>query len=252
MPPFRGGSAGGTFAALERADPVTIAPKSPDPSQPSHTRRKDALHIDERITDVSDSLDGLHVPGLSRVETPPAWVVTIGTMTWVNSMLDLSSDLPTVEVAPGEVLIEEGMTRGRLWVLVSGAVEIEREGVAFARVDVPGAVLGEMSALLERPASASVRAATPVTVRVSDDPNAFLRDRPGAALEILRTTASRLDGMTQYLVDVKRQYAEAEGHLGMVDRILGTLLHHQSPPASPGSRRDPEGDAHGSHEGQNL
>jgi hypothetical protein len=38
---FRGGSAGGTFAALERADPVAIAPKSQGPSQPSHTRLLD-------------------------------------------------------------------------------------------------------------------------------------------------------------------------------------------------------------------
>ena len=67
---------------------------------------------------------------------------------------------------------------------------------------------------------------------------------------MLRTTASRLDGMTHYLVDVKRQYADADGHLGMVDRILDTLLHHQGPSASPGSERDPEGDH--SHEDERL
>jgi CRP/FNR family transcriptional regulator, cyclic AMP receptor protein len=171
----------------------------------------------------------------------------------VTSLLELSADLPSVEIAPGELLIEEGTNTRKLWVLVSGAVVIERDGVAFARVDVPGAVLGEMSALLDRPASASVRAATGVTVRVADDPTLFLTRSPGAALEVLRATASRLDGMTRYLVDVKRQFAEAEGHLGMVDRILDTLLHHQPPHSSPGSRRDPEGDhEHESHEGQDL
>jgi len=170
----------------------------------------------------------------------------------VTDLLELSEDLPTVDVVPGDLLIEEGSTPGRLWVLVSGEVEIEREGVAFARIDLPGAVLGEMSALLDRPASASVRAATPVTARVTDDPTGFFLDSPRAALEVLRATASRLDGMTRYLVDVKRQYAEAEGHLGMVDRILDTLLHHQAPAASPGSRRDPEGDVHESHEGERL
>ena len=33
------------------------------------------------------------------------------------------------------------------------------DGVAFARIDTPGSVFGEMSAVLERPASATVRAA---------------------------------------------------------------------------------------------
>jgi CRP/FNR family transcriptional regulator, cyclic AMP receptor protein len=80
-----------------------------------------------------------------------------------------------------------------------------------------------------------------------------LSERPGAALEVLRATASRLDGMTQYLVDVKRQYADAGGHLAMVDQILDTLLHHGPPASSPGSRRDPDGNhAHDSHEVEGL
>jgi CRP/FNR family transcriptional regulator, cyclic AMP receptor protein len=160
----------------------------------------------------------------------------------VSDLLDLSSDLPVVTVAAGEVLIEEGTPVGRLLVLVSGEVVVEHDGVPFARIDSPGSVFGEMSAILVRPATATVRAVGEVRLHVADDPIAFLTDRPGAALQVLRATASRLDGMTQYLVDVKRQYADAEGHLGMVDRILDTLLHHQGPASSPGSQRDPEGD----------
>jgi hypothetical protein len=48
--------------------------------------------------------------------------------------------------------------------------------------------------------------------------------------------------MTQYLVDVKRQFADAGGHLGMVDAILDHLVHHQGPRVQTGSARDPEGD----------
>ena len=40
--------------------------------------------------------------------------------------------------------------------------------------------------------------------------------RPAAALTVLRTTASRLDGMTQYLADVRAQLADSPDHLGMV------------------------------------
>jgi CRP/FNR family cyclic AMP-dependent transcriptional regulator len=160
----------------------------------------------------------------------------------VTDLLALSSGLPLLTVGDGEVLIEEGAPPGPLLVLASGSVVIEHDGTPFARIDDPGAVFGEMSAVLDQPATATVRAAGEVQVRVADDPVAFLGDHPGAALVVLRTTASRLDGMTRYLVDVKRQLADAGGHLGLVDQILDTLLHHQGPAATPGSARDPEGD----------
>ncbi len=157
-------------------------------------------------------------------------------------LLELSEDLPVESVPAGAVLIEEGSDPDRLLILVSGSVTIERDDVAFARIDSPGSIFGEMSAVLRRPATATVRASTDVTVRVAADPEAFLIERPGAALNVLRTTASRLDGLTQYLVDVKAQFADQSGHLGMVDDILDTLVHHQSPAAQTGSARDPEGD----------
>jgi hypothetical protein len=59
---------------------------------------------------------------------------------------------------------------------------------------------------------------------------------------VLRMTASRLDGLTQYLVDVKAQFADEQGHLGMVGEIVDTLINHQAPSVRTGSLRDPEGD----------
>jgi CRP-like cAMP-binding protein len=160
----------------------------------------------------------------------------------VDDLLELSSDHPETTVADGEVLIAEGQPPSAMYVLVRGELVIEHDDVPFARVDNPGSVFGEMSALLDRPATATVRAVGDVAVRRIDDPAAFLAAQPGAALAVLRTTASRLDGMTRYLVDVKRQFADASGHLGMVDAILDQLLHHQGPRPITGSARDPEGD----------
>lgn len=127
-----------------------------------------------------------------------------------------------------------------MYVLASGSVTIERDGVAFSRIDTPGAIFGEMSVVLGSPATAAVRAASTVVCHVVEDPEAFLTERPGAAWAVLRVTASRLDGMTKYLVDVKRQLAEEEGHLGMLGQIVDTLAHHQAT-ARPGSARDPDG-----------
>jgi CRP-like cAMP-binding protein len=166
----------------------------------------------------------------------------VGQTGHVTDLLELSADLPLATFAPGDLLIAEGADAGPLFVLVAGAVDIERDGVAFARIDSPGAVFGEMAVVLQKPATATVRATTEVVVHVAADPESFLVERPGAALAVLRTTAARLDGLTQYLVDVKGQFSELEGHLGMVDAILDTLVHHQAPPARTGSVRDPEGD----------
>lgn len=159
----------------------------------------------------------------------------------MNLMIDATAGRPEQEFAVGDTVIAEGSDPHRILVLVSGSVTVERDGVPFARIDNPGAVFGEMSVVLDKPATATVRAANDVVMRVVDDPIGFLTEQPGVALHVLRTTAMRLDGLTQYLVDVKQQFADLDGHLGMVGTILDTLVHHQARPAQPGSARDPEG-----------
>ena len=129
-----------------------------------------------------------------------------------------------------------------MYVLVSGAVTIERDGVVFARIDTPARSSARCRSRSNVRPPPPCGPSSDVVVRVVDDPSTFLTERPGAALAVLRMTASRLDGMTHYLVDVKQQFADAGGHLGMVDQILDTLVHHQAARRGPGSARDPEGD----------
>jgi len=111
------------------------------------------------------------------------------------------------------------------------------DGVPFARIDTPGAVFGEMSVVLDRVATATVRAGSDVEVYAIAEPLDFLRDQPGAALAVLRLTAARLDGLTQYLVDVKSQYADRDDHLGMVDGILDALGQSLRPQVGPRRHR---------------
>jgi CRP-like cAMP-binding protein len=158
----------------------------------------------------------------------------------MREILEQCADLPIREMAAGEVLIEQGETPGALYVLDQGAVVIERDGVPFAYVDSPGSVLGEMSVALGRPATATVRASTPCRIRTASDAEAFLTTRSGVALAVLRVVAARLEGLTAYLADVKRQFADRADHLGMLDDVLNALVHHQPPDVTPGSARDPD------------
>src|SRR4051812_22654170 len=106
-------------------------------------------------------------------------------------LLALCADLPLRSLSQGEGLIDVDTVTDRMYVLASGSVTVERDGTPFATVDNPGAVFGEMSVVLDRPATATVRAASAVQVHVVDDPSAFLTERPGVALEVLRMTAAR-------------------------------------------------------------
>ncbi len=64
--------------------------------------------------------------------------------------------------------------------------------------------------------------------------------KPAMKWSLSPGSRQRLDGMTKYLVDVKRQLSDEEGHLGMLGLIVDTLAHHQAT-AQPGSARDPDG-----------
>lgn len=163
----------------------------------------------------------------------------------MDDLLELCADLPEEHLAAGDVLIPEGSSPGAMFVLVSGRVVIERDGTAFAQIDFPGAIFGEMSWVLDQPATATARAAGDVVVHRIADPAGFLRERPDAAVNILRMTAARLDGLTQYLVDVKRQFSGNDDHSGMIGKIVDSLVHHQAPRPRTGSARDPEGDHDG-------
>ena len=142
-------------------------------------------------------------------------------------MLDWSADLPEVRhPAAGAVLIREGEVHGKLFVLLDGALEISRAGTLITVVDVPGAIFGEMSALLGSAATATVRTARDTRLRRSDDPQGFLDGHPLVARAVATT-----------LVDLRRQYGDHD-NLGMVDTVLESLRHHQVAPCEPGSERE--------------
>jgi CRP-like cAMP-binding protein len=160
----------------------------------------------------------------------------------VADLLTHCADLPSTALAAGETIIEQGQSGGSVYVLVEGTVSITRDGAQLAVLDTPGALLGEMSTVLDRPATASVVAVTDVTLLEAADGAAFLREHPDVLLEVARTLATRLDNLTGHLVDVKRQYGQDDGHLGMLDEVLSTLMHHQGRQVQPGSARLPDFD----------
>ena len=154
-------------------------------------------------------------------------------------LLEIAAGFPRRTLAEGEVLLTDGGNVDALYVLVSGALRVEKGGVAVAALTQPGACVGEMSLLLGIPATADVVAVTASEVAVIDDARAML-DAGGLTFELARMLAGRLQVMTTYLVDLKHQYADHEGGLGMVDVVLGTLMQGAGPKRELRSARDPD------------
>jgi CRP/FNR family cyclic AMP-dependent transcriptional regulator len=155
------------------------------------------------------------------------------------SILDICTGATRQDFAAGTILLSEGETSGRLYVLAEGSLEVLRGATQVAIVSEPGAVFGEMSVLLGRPHTATVKAISPVGVYVFEDAGSFLKSHPEIAFFLGRLLAERLNAATTYLVDLKRQFEGQGNHFGMVGEILESLMHQQHEEFMPG----PEGEA---------
>jgi CRP-like cAMP-binding protein len=109
-----------------------------------------------------------------------------------------------------------------------------------ASIAEPGAVFGEMSILLGTPHTADVRTLTDVTVYEFLDAQTFLRSDPEITFLVAQLLAQRLNTVTTYLVDIKRQYAGSGNHLGMVSDVLASLVFQPQTEFTPGSDRLPD------------
>ncbi len=154
-------------------------------------------------------------------------------------MLTLSAHLPEVGFAPGDVVVQEGGTSGALWVLVSGSLEVRKGDVPVNTITQPGALVGEISLLLDSASTATVIAAAPCVLRHAEDGRALLEADPAITRLLAVGLAERLNFVTTYLADLKHQYGDAPG-LSMVPEVLRELTQRQRPAARPGSARDPD------------
>lgn len=140
----------------------------------------------------------------------------------------------------GTVMIAEGEKTDTLFVLIEGRVEVLKGGLQVFETTEPGAVFGEISALLDIPHTATVRAVTPSRMFVERAAREFLKSRQEIAYCLSRLLAQRLYSVTTYLTDLKTQFEDHDDHLGLVDEVLETLVHHQDEAFVPGSDRYPD------------
>jgi CRP-like cAMP-binding protein len=132
--------------------------------------------------------------------------------------------LPLATYRAGETVLTAGSKSGRLLILKRGAVAILKDSIEIARVEEPGAVLGEISALLEKPHTADVRALEDSQFHVADA--ALLGKDPIVLLHVARILARRLVAADEGLVELKRhiQAGQSPSFLSKAINKIGEVL----------------------------
>jgi len=119
------------------------------------------------------------------------------------AVLQRIATLPLATYQAGETVLTAGTKTGRLLILRKGAVTIEKEGTEIAKVTAPGAVFGELSALLNQPHTADVRTLETSEFRVA--PAELLEEDPVLLLYVAAILAKRLNLANQAVIELKSQ-----------------------------------------------
>jgi len=128
--------------------------------------------------------------------------------------------LPLERYEAGETVFAEGTKTGRLLILQKGAVAIVKNGIEIATVAEPGAMFGELSALLDQPHGADVHTLEPSDFYVAEAAH-LLRD-PAALIYVTMVLARRLDVANQGLFELKNQLGAGEP-ASLVEQTVGRI-----------------------------
>jgi CRP/FNR family transcriptional regulator, cyclic AMP receptor protein len=151
----------------------------------------------------------------SRHRRPAAWLESLAAT-------------PAATFDSGETVVKQGTKSGRLLILKKGAVSIFKDGIEIASVSEPGAIFGELSALLDQPHTADVRTIEASEFHFADA--SMLTREPAALLYVAKLLARRLDLTNRGLSEIKSELTARatpsliRATLGKVDALLSFLL----------------------------
>lgn len=139
------------------------------------------------------------------------------------SMFLLTYSAPIKELEIGDVLITQGSMGTDLYVLESGQLAVERDGVKIATIDQADSLIGEMGLLLHKPHSATVRAETNSKVRVVADAMRVLERHPDITLRLAGLLSQRLDETSGLVSELSRQVS-GTAEKTLIGKIFSSLV----------------------------
>lgn len=142
----------------------------------------------------------------------------------MQTILDFCKDSTPKLYSSGEVLITEGNQSGYLYVLLEGKVDIIKGDLIINSVSEPGAIFGEMSVLLNHPHMATVKTVEPSRFYEFKSEDSFFNS-DDISWQLAAVLATRLNNITNFLVDLKKRSTESEEQLGMVCEVLEKYIY---------------------------
>ena len=129
------------------------------------------------------------------------------------SLLDYLKDFEQKAFKPKENITTLGEEAQTMYVLISGEVDVVVNDIPIITLASPGTIIGEISALLGVPRTATVTAKADCAFYVVEDLLSLFKDNPDLALEITRAEFSRLMTSAYLLLHLKEQFLEAAGQV---------------------------------------
>jgi len=119
----------------------------------------------------------------------------------IKSLLSIASE---VSYPAGKLIVKEGSRDDTLHVVLSGAVEVRKNGKKIAKLGV-GQFFGEMAFLDDLPSERSADVVSLEDTRAISIPGwswySFLRKNPDVAIEVIRSLGHRLREANEALID---------------------------------------------------
>lgn len=139
----------------------------------------------------------------------------------MNQLLSLFENEPTITIPEGQDLLVEGKPVDMLFVLIAGEAEILKDGKRINIISEPGSIFGEMSYLLNRPATASVRASKYSCFYRIDA--GFAWSHPEIYKHVSMQLAMRLAAVSNFLGDLETKLAAVGNKSNVAEEVSEQL-----------------------------
>ncbi len=119
-------------------------------------------------------------------------------------MLEIEG-LPEKTFSKGEAVLEEGRPGTTVYILKDGSVSVTSAGSEICKINTPGTIFGEISALLNVEYTAAVTAEVETTFYVIDDLIALFKSNPDVCPDVARILALRVLNMNLLFAEIQHE-----------------------------------------------
>lgn len=118
--------------------------------------------------------------------------------------IQLDNNLPQKTFRAGESIVWPGDGSKRIYLLLSGSTEVLADDVLVGRIDQPGALIGEIAALLDQDRTATVKATSETVCATIDDLGALAAQDKELYWEVTRDIARKYVTTLQTILTLKK------------------------------------------------